>query len=73
MFCILYVTNILLSSKDHGLLQETKSFLSKNFEMQDIGDTSYVLGIEIYHNMSKRILGLSQKPYINKILKKFNM
>ena len=34
---------------------------------------SFVLGIEIHRDRSKGVLGLSQKTYIEKILKKFNM
>jgi hypothetical protein len=33
----------------------------------------YVLGIKILRDKPNNILGLSQKPYINKILKKFQM
>jgi hypothetical protein len=30
------------------MLYEIKSFLSSNFDMKDLGDASYVLGIEIH-------------------------
>ena len=38
IFLILYVDDILLISNDIGLLHETKKFLSKNFEMKDMGE-----------------------------------
>ena len=41
--------------------------------MKDLGEASFVLGIEIHRDRSKGVLGLSQKTYIEKILKKFNM
>ena len=41
--------------------------------MKDLGEASFVLGIKIHRDRSKGILGLSQKAYIEKILKKFNM
>ena len=41
--------------------------------MKDLGEPSFVLGIEIYRDRSKGVLGLSQKAYIEKILKKFCM
>ena len=44
----LYVDDILLATNDIGLLHETKRFLSKQFEMKDFGDASFVLGIQIY-------------------------
>ena len=41
--------------------------------MKDLGDTSFVLGIQIYRDRSQGILRLSQKSYINKVLKRFGM
>jgi hypothetical protein len=43
------------------------------FDMKDLGEASFVLGIEIHRDRSKRVLGLSQKAYIEKVLKKFSM
>ena len=40
IFLVLYVNDILLAINDIGLLHETKSFLVKNFEMKDLGDSS---------------------------------
>ena len=56
-----------------GILHEKKDYLSKNFEMKDVGEASYVIGIEIFHDRSQGLLGLSQKGYIEKILERFNM
>lgn len=41
--------------------------------MKDLGKASYILGIKIHRDRSKRIIGLSQSTYINKVLNKFNM
>ena len=45
IFLVLYVDDILLATNDLNLLRDTHKFLSKNFEMKDLGDASYVLGI----------------------------
>jgi len=52
IFLILYVDDILLATNDLGLLHDTKKFLSSNFEMKDMSETGYVIGIEsiIDHN-----------------------
>ncbi|KAL0349129.1 UNVERIFIED_CONTAM: Copia protein [Sesamum angustifolium] len=73
IFLVLYVDDILLASNDIGLLHETKRFLAKTFEMKDLGKVSYVLGIEIHRDRSRGILGLSQKNYIEKVLKRYSM
>ncbi|RVW57956.1 Retrovirus-related Pol polyprotein from transposon TNT 1-94 [Vitis vinifera] len=36
-FLVLYVDDILLATNDKGLLHEVKQFLSKNFDMKDMG------------------------------------
>ena len=41
--------------------------------MKDLVDASFVLGIQIHRDRSRGMLGLSQKSYIEKILKKFGM
>jgi hypothetical protein len=73
IFLILYVYDILLASSHVSLLLETKRFLSSNFDMKDLGEASFVLGIEIHRDRRKGILRLSQKAYLEKVLKKFSM
>ena len=55
----------LLATNDKGLLHEVKQFLSKNFDMKDMGEASYVIGIKIHRDRFRGILGLSQETYIN--------
>ena len=64
--------DILLSSSDVNLLLETK-FLFSKFNMKDLGEASFVLEIEIHRDRRKGVLGLSQKSYLEKVLKKYNM
>ena len=70
---VLYVDDILFASSDVGLLHETKQFMSSKFDMKDLGDASFVLGIQIYRDRPRGILGLSQKAYIDKVLSRFGM
>ena len=72
-FIVLYVDDILLATKDKGMMHEVKQFLSKNFDMKDMGDASYVIGIKIHRDRSRGILGLSYETYINKTLERFRM
>ena len=65
--------DILLATNDQGLLYEVKQFLSKSFEMKDMGEASYVIGIKIHRDRTRGILGLSQETYINKVLERFQM
>ncbi|KAJ9538949.1 hypothetical protein OSB04_031682 [Centaurea solstitialis] len=72
-FLVLYVDDILLIGNDVPTLQSAKNWLSKCFQMKDLGEAAYILGIKIYRYRSKRLIGLSQSTYIDKILKKFRM
>ena len=73
IFLVLYVDDILLASNDLGLLHKVKRFLSHQFDMKDMSEASYVIGIKIERDRSQRILGLSQETYINKVLERFRM
>ncbi|KAL6342265.1 hypothetical protein AAG906_006890 [Vitis piasezkii] len=66
---VLYVDDMLLTSNNMRMIFETKQFLSKNFDMKNIGEASYVIGIEIHRDRSRGLLGLSQNNYIEKVLK----
>ncbi|GJS90075.1 retrotransposon protein, putative, ty1-copia subclass [Tanacetum coccineum] len=37
------------------------------------GEATFILGIKIYRDMSKRLIGLGQNAYIDKILKRYKM
>ncbi|RDX98471.1 hypothetical protein CR513_18597, partial [Mucuna pruriens] len=73
IFLVLYVDDILLSSSDIDLLHEAKRFLTKNFEMKDLGEASFVLGIQTLRDHSQGILRLSQDNYISIVLNRFSM
>lgn len=73
IFFILYVGGIFLVANDLGLLRESKEFLSKNLQIKDVSEASYVIGIEIFQNRAQGLLELSQKTYINKLLERFRI
>ncbi|GJR55631.1 retrotransposon protein, putative, ty1-copia subclass, partial [Tanacetum coccineum] len=73
VFLVLYVDDILLIGNDIPTLQSVKDWLGKCFAMKDLGDAAYILGIKIYRDRSKRIIGLSQDTNLDKILKRLKM
>ncbi|KAD4179844.1 hypothetical protein E3N88_28435 [Mikania micrantha] len=73
VFLILYVDDILLIGNHIPILKDVKSWLSKCFAMKDLGEAVYILGIKIYRDRSKRLIGLSQSAYIDKVVKRFSM
>jgi hypothetical protein len=54
-------------------LAKVKAWLSSKFDMKDMGEASYVLGVEIHRDRNKRLLSLSQKTYLQSVTKRFSM
>jgi len=53
--------DILLASSDVNLLLEKKKFLSPSFNMNDLGEASFVLQLKFTEIEEKEVLGLSQR------------
>lgn len=66
----LYVDDLLIFGSSLFVVNETKSLLSKNFDMKDLREANFILGIKI--TRSKNGISLDQTHYIEKILKKYN-
>jgi len=66
IFLILYVDDILLASSDVSLLVETKKFLSSNFDMKDLGEVSFVLGIEIHRDRRNEVFRIIAENILRK-------
>ena len=47
MFLTLYVDDILLPGNNLEVIEVTKKWLSSVFEMKDMGEAKYVLGMEL--------------------------
>ena len=63
VFLVLYVDDILLIGNDVEKLSNVKKWLAEQFQMNDLGEASYVLGIQIIRDRSKKLLALSQTSY----------
>jgi len=73
MFLTLYVNDILLAGNSLEIINATKQWLSSVFEIKDIGEARYVIGMEIVRNRPKKLLGMCQEAYIKRVLKRFRM
>jgi hypothetical protein len=66
----LYVDDLLIFSSNLHVINETKNMLRSHFDMKDLGEANFILGM----NITKTCDGiyLDQSHYIEKILKKHN-
>ncbi|CAL5349699.1 unnamed protein product [Camellia sinensis] len=62
----LYVDNMIITGDDTVGISSLKQFLSRQFEMKDLGLLSYFLGLEISHDPSGYFL--SQAKYTSDLL-----
>ena len=70
---LLYVDDMLVVSPNKDRVQELKAQLAREFDMKDLGPANKILGMQIHRDRDARKIWLSQKNYVNKILRRFNM
>ncbi|KAL0439891.1 UNVERIFIED_CONTAM: hypothetical protein Slati_2472100 [Sesamum latifolium] len=76
-YLVLYVDDILLIGNDVKMLGDIKAWLSTQLTMKDMGEASYILGIKIYRDRSRRMrygikLSKEQSPKIDEELKRMS-
>ena len=73
VFLVLYVDDILLIGNNIEVLSSVKGWLQKQFDMKDLGEANYILGIKLLRDQKNKVLALSQALYIDKILARLSM
>jgi len=53
----LYVDDILTAGNNKEMIDTTKKWFLSNFEMKDMGEANYVLGVKIIRDRAKWLLG----------------
>ena len=65
----LYVDDILIFGTNIEVINDVKSFLSKSFDMKDLGEADVILNIKLINDDNG--ITLSQSHYVEKILSRF--
>ena len=73
VFLALYFDDILLFGNDVGLLSLVEIRLSTQFQMKDLREAQYILGIKIFWDSKNRKISLSRATYIDKLLVNYVM
>ena len=66
----LYVDDILIFGSSLKVIEEVKEFLSKNFEMKDLGEADVILNIKLQREGDGGVT-LLQTHYVEKVLSHF--
>ena len=72
IYVVLYVDDMLLVGNNMDVIKEVKMQLSSKFDMQDLGASNLILGMEIKRNRADRKLQLNQRKYVETMLHMFN-
>jgi hypothetical protein len=67
----LYVDDILIFGNNENMIKEVKDFLSKNFEMKDLGVADVILNIKLHREEGNGGITLVQNYYVEKVLSRF--
>ena len=69
IYLLLYVDDILITSKSRSVIDKLKKDLSFGFEMKDLGEAKKVLSMEIERDRRSEKVSL----YLQKVLQRFNI
>ena len=72
-FIGVYVDDIILAGHSDKRIQEVKDALAMQFDIKDIGNLHYFLGIKVLQDDKSKSIWIGQPLYINNLLKKFGM
>ena len=70
---IIYVDDLIILASDMTKLMEFKAKLEKEFDMSDLGELHFFLGVQIERNRAARTLTMHQRSYIEGVLSRFGM
>jgi hypothetical protein len=73
IYVVLYVDDMLLVGNNMDVIKEVKSQLSSKFDMKDLDDANFILGMEIKRDRANRKLWLNQRKHVEMIFQRFNM
>jgi len=72
-FIVVYVDDLILVCNDQNKLLQIKEELSQKFEMKNLVELHFFLGMEVERNRDEQLLHINQIKYLKKILKCFRM
>jgi transposase InsO family protein len=67
----LYVDDITMASKDMETIDQDKASLRESYEMTDLGDISWILGMHVTRDRDAGWIAISQQKHIEETLERF--
>ena len=73
VYIAVFVDDLLIMGPSTKEIQHIKDSLEKRFEMTDLGPCAYYLGMSVRRDRQNRAIFLSQRAYIEKVIRDFGM
>lgn len=73
LFVAVYVDDLIIFSNNPRTKNTIKAHLKSSFDITDIGEASFVLGMHIQRDRRAGTISIDQHKYIREILQRFNM
>ena len=73
LIVVVYVDDLLITGNSITRVEQFKIKLSQRFEMSDLGELSYFLGMEFKRDRETRRMHITQQKYTLEMLEKYNM
>ena len=67
------VDDMAVTSKHLAHIERFKSQLREHFEISDLGELSWLLGLKVERRRAERTITLSQKAYVKTVLERFHL
>ena len=64
----MWVDDLVIFGKDTASINELKAALKKEYEMKDLGELKYFLGIQVHRDKDQKIIHINQTGYTRMIL-----
>ena len=69
----MWVDDLIIFGKDMASINTLKAQLNEEYEMKDIGELKYFLGIQVHRDRERKIIHISQAGYNRTVLERYDM
>jgi hypothetical protein len=70
---LVYVDDMAVAGPKLAKIVEFKENLGKRFEIKDMGELEYILGIQVTRDRAARTIRINRTAYIREVLKRYGM
>jgi len=69
----MWVDDLIIFGKDMASINDLKVRLNEEYEMKDLGELKYFLGIQVHRDRERKIIHINQSGYNRTILERYGM